>query len=180
MTLGELSKRLAQEVNDLPDHDAVTDVFDYLAGAIFCLKKCEALPFWERKSGRLKNYKRKVSEYLSGIPDGVQPNEYWVSGCFVNSAMLRIAACYDRIPKLILKKSKGEAHSLMESLWGKGNESSYANWKAVYVEVNSLKHDASGLASGRKVSRDTVVDALKEIASILEVKKEDIVKAYRK
>jgi len=37
----------------LPENDAVTDVFDYLAGAIFSLQNCAALPFLNRKSKQL-------------------------------------------------------------------------------------------------------------------------------
>jgi hypothetical protein len=176
LTLTELSERLAREFEDLPDHAAVTDVFDYLAGAIFSLKNCEPQPFLNRKGGQVANYKKMLSQYLSEIPEGRSPNRYWVSGYYVDSVMLRIAACYDRIPKLILKKNKGNAHELMRSIWG--DASSYANWKAVYEEVNKLKHDPAGLAFGRQVGKDEVMGALNEIVSLLEAKKKVIISVY--
>jgi hypothetical protein len=177
-TLKDLSQRLARELADLPDHDAVTDVFDCLAGAIFSLKQCADLPFWERKGRRLKGYKTRVSQYSFRILDGESPSQYWVSGYFVNSAMLRIAACCDRIPKMILKKDAGNAHASMEALCGKDNERDYKNWKTVYKEVNKIKHDASALAFGRYASKSQVIAALEEIVSTLEAKKIDIRQAY--
>ena len=190
-TLAQLSKQFAQQLDELPDHDAVTDVFDYLAGAIYSLKQCEALRSWNRKGGRLTNYKKKVSQYLSEIPNGKPPNEYWISGYFLNSTMLRIAACYDRIPKLILKRDKlkrnESAHTLMNSVLASvavgGVAASFCmncpSWKAVYKEVNKLKHDRSSFAGGRSVSKDDVKGALEEIASLLEAKKNEIAHAYR-
>jgi len=175
-TLEDLSKRLARELNDLPDHPAVADVFDYLAGAIFSLKHCAALPFLNRKGGQVAGYKKILSRYLSAIPEGRSPNPYWVCGFYFNSAMVRIAACYDRIPKMILKRKKGKAHKLMESVWG--DSSSYPKWKAVYKEVNKLKHAAVGLGLGRGVSMGDVMAALLEIVSLLEAKKIDIISAY--
>jgi len=178
--LASLSKRLAQELDGLPDREAITDVFDYLAGAIYSLKKCEDFKFWSRSGQRLTNYKKKVCQYLAEIPQGKAPNQYWISGYFFNSAMLRIAACYDRVPKLILKKGKlkgkENAHLLMASVFGNGSR--YAKWTAVYQEVNSLKHDASGLASGRHVAKDDVMAALTEVVSLLEEKQKDIASAY--
>jgi hypothetical protein len=178
--LQALSKRLAQELDALPNHDAITDVFDHLCGAVYSLKKCEQLRFWTRHGQRLTNYKKKVSQYLAEIPQGVSPNEYWISGYFFNSALMRIAACYDRVPKLILKKGtvkKNEnLHSLMKSLFG--DESRYAKWKAVYEEVNRLKHDAYGLATGRSVAKDDVLAAITEVVSLLQEKRNDIASAY--
>jgi hypothetical protein len=176
LTLKEISNRLAHELDDLPDHPAVVDVFDYLAGAILSLELA-GRDFLNRRGGQVANYKKMLSGYLSEIPKGRSPNPYWVCGYYVNSAMLRIAACYDRIPKMILKKKKGKAHQLMQAICT--DPSSYANWKAVYEEVNKLKHEAEGLASGRHVSKDEVMRALKEIVSLLETKKSSIITAYR-
>lgn len=176
MTLTEISKRLAQGLDDLPDHPAVVDVFDYLAGAIFSVVRAGP-QFLNRRGGQVANYKKMLSRYLSEMPDGPSPNPYWVCGYYVNSAMLRIAACYDRIPKMILKRKKGNAHQLMQAICV--DPSSYANWRAVYEEVNKLKHDAEGLASGRHVSKDEVMRALNEIVSLLETTKSAVIAAYR-
>jgi len=176
LTLADLSERLAQQLDALPENDAVRDVFDYLAGAVFSLQNCAALPFLNRKSKQFAISKKTLSQYLSEMPEGKSPNRYWVCGYYVNSAMVRIAACYDRIPKMISKKKNGKAHELMQSIWA--DPSRYANWKAVYEEVNKLKHEAAGLASGRGVSRDEVMSALNEIVLLLAEKKEDIVRTY--
>ena len=156
------------------------DIFDYLAGAVFSLEKCHDLRFWNRQTGFLSGYKNRIAEYLRQIPSGLEPTPYWVSGYFVNSAMIRVAACYDRIPKLILKKKKlkdGEtAHSLMKSLLD--DPSRYANWNSVYTEVNRLKHDKEGLAPGRQVSKDEITKALVEIVSLLEEKQGDLLSSY--
>jgi hypothetical protein len=180
LTLAQTANKLATLLDSLPDHPAVVDIFDYLAGAVFSLEKCHALPFWNRRAGFLLDYKNRISEYLRQMPSGSEPNPYWVSGYFVNSAMLRVAACYDRIPKLILKKKKlklGETvHSLMESLLD--DPSRYANWKAVYTEVNRLKHAKQGLALGRRVSRAEIAKALVEVVSLLEEKLTDLLNGY--
>jgi hypothetical protein len=176
-SLSELSKRLAQELDSLPDHQGIVDVFDYLAGAVYSLNRPEAQSLWNRKRGRLPSYKKRVSLYLSEIPGGVDPNPLWTGGYFLNSAMLRIAACYDRIPKLSLSRTRGKkgcAHSRMESFLVKGKNC--PAWRAVYDEVNNLKHTPEGLASGRNVTKDQVIEALAEIVSALEEKRGELSK----
>jgi len=174
-SLRELSTQLAKQLDDLPDDQAIVDVFDYLAGVVYSLKRLEGVPVWNRRGERLPGYKKRVSLYLSRIPEGEEPNAYWTSGYFLNSAMLRVAACYDRIPKLLLSpgaRKKGNAHSRMESFLGAGTACS--NWRNIYCEVNALKHKRQGLAAGRRVTRDQVIEALAEIVSTLEERKSQL------
>jgi hypothetical protein len=171
-SLKDISTKLAKQLDVLKDHEGIVDVYDSLAGAIYSLKRLDELLSWNRTGPRLPDYKDRVSLYLLNIADGIEPMSIWVSGYFLNSALQRIAACYDRIPKLLFKgRANEKAHERMQSFLGVTEaENKRTKWHAVYVEVNSLKHEEAGLASGRKVTKDDAVEALAEIASALEVK----------
>jgi hypothetical protein len=169
-SLQDLGDRLAKLLDDLPDNEGIVDVFDFLAGAVYSLKRMDGLSVWGRKNQpRLPNYKAQVSSYLSTIPNGKEPKQVWISGYFLNSALQRIAACYDRIPKLILssgKCKKGNVEDRMKSFLA--DPKSVTTWRDVYKEVNALKHDREGIAAGRSVANNEAILALAEIVSTLE------------
>jgi hypothetical protein len=169
-SLQELSNRLAKLLDDLPNNEGIVDVFDFLLGAIYSLQHLEGVFVWNRRGQHFPNYKIKVSLYLSEY--GENHNQHWINGYFLNSALQRIAGCYDRIPKL-LSSSGGEreTHPRMQSFLGISDaDNQLTKWWAVYKEVNILKHDQQGLATGRSVTKDDAVQALSEIVSALENK----------
>lgn len=132
-----------------------------------------------RDAGRLSNYRSKLTGYVAAMPEGKQPADYWLSGYFLNSSLQRIAACYDRIPKLFLGIKKGDRrspHVLMMAIFG--DERTYRNWKAVYSEMNPLKHWAVGLSQKRGVGKEEAIQALEEILSLVEAKKPELAKVY--
>jgi hypothetical protein len=177
--LAEIARRLSRLLSEVPDDEAVVDTLDYLAGALYSLFQLEPLPFWERRGPRLPDYRSKLRRYVADMAHGEQPGDYWLSGYFLNSALQRIAGCYDRIPKLFLGIEKGDRrppHELMTAIFG--DERNYRNWKALYSEMNPLKHWAVGLSQKRAVGKSEAIRALEEILSLVQAKKPELVKVY--
>lgn len=174
----QVSARLRSVFSDMPDKDEIIDTFDYIIGAIYSLLAMDGLPFWERPGSRLPDYQKKLVEHWKSVDSGASPGPYWLSGYFFNCALVRIAASFDRVPKLIQgipRRDPRKAHELIGLLV---DSSKTAKWKLVYDEVNPLKHWAIGLSEGRNVSIDTAVAALEEAADLLETHKTGLQKRY--
>jgi hypothetical protein len=179
--LAEIAGRLSQLLGEVPDDEAVIDTLDYLAGALYSLFQLEPLPFWKRSGPRLPNYKSKLTGYVADMAEGKQPGGYWLSGYFLNSSLQRIAGSYNRIPKMFLgikKRDKRDrsAHDLMMAVFG--DEKNYPNWKAVYCEMNPLKHWAVGLSAKRGVGKEEAIKALEEMLVLVEAKKPELAKIF--
>jgi hypothetical protein len=119
--------------------------------------------------GYLTKYVLEVLE----VAGGAELNKVWLAGFFFNSAIQRIAACYDRIPKL-LDASGDSAPERMKKV----NRGDYGDWHKVYREVNSLKHDPEGTWEGRHVSKEVAFRAMDQLILFLEDKKPDLVAKF--
>jgi len=136
---------------------------------------------WERRGPRLSGYKQKLSTYVREMPGGADPGPYWLSGYFFNSAIQRIAASYDRVPKLVLgvrDRDPRSAHELMAAAFG--DQARFTSWKSVYLEVNPLKHWAIGLAEKRQVGKEDAVRALEEMLDLMEASKMKLKEQYQR
>jgi flagellar basal body-associated protein FliL len=99
----------------------------------------------------------------------------WLAGFYFNSAIQRIAAVYDRVPKLVGDRYKGTPHERMAAV----NADDYADWRAVYTEMNSFKHDVEGRAKGRVVTMEIALNAADQAIGLLERKAADIASKYQ-
>src|ERR1700732_2736263 len=93
----------------LPDHDAVTDILDYTVGALYGLSRAVESGFVDRPAGWHNTYRPHLPQYVERILKDESLNEKWLAGFYFNSAIQRIAACFDRIPKLL--GAAGKNHS---------------------------------------------------------------------
>ncbi len=174
-----ISKNLFNLLNALPNHVAVVDTLDYLVGALYSLANAQELGFKDRPSSYPAEYSAHLSNYTLNIAEKTQPHASWLAGYFFNSAIQRLAAAYDRIPKLLGAREKVHSKSISAKQRMKEvNTYDHANWTKVYDEVNAFKHDISGKGEGRSVTMADVMGAFAETTALLNNKADAIKKRY--
>lgn len=158
----------------LPDHDAITDVFDYLVGAQYGLMRAIEIGFVDRPGTWHRAYRPHLPQYVEHIAAQEPVNNFWLAGFYFNSGIQRLAACFDRIPKLM--GARGDtAPKRMKNV----NPQKYEKWRKVYEEINAFKHDISGRAKGRLVSMSEAVQAFEEIVALLRRNEATLAATYR-
>jgi hypothetical protein len=176
----DLKTRLQQSAQDLrallvtlPDHPAVTDVCDYTLGAYYGLGHAMSLGFVNRPGPWQSAYRPHLTQYVERMLKGMPVNRRWIAGFYFNSAIQRIAACFDRVPKL-LKVGGKNAFKRM----GAANTGSYTAWGKVYAEMNVYKHDPAGRAAGRTVTVEDAVAAFGELVKLLKASETRLTDLY--
>lgn len=170
--------RSADELKTLlvqfPDRDAITDVLDYVVGAFYGLTKAIEVGFVDRPSGWHSAYRSHLPKYVDDIKTGKPPNAHWLGGFYFNSAIQRLAACFDRIPKLLRARGKN-VRARMTHVNPKGCPA----WANVYGEINAFKHDVAGKAAGRTVSVADAAQAFEELVTLLKANEAKVIALYR-
>src|SRR5262245_2122742 len=126
-------------LRSLPDHDATTDTLDYVVGVLYGLVRAGDLEFLDRPRRFDPSYRPFLTKYILDIVERRQVHRLWIAGFYFNSAIQRLAASYDRIPKLL-----GAAGASAKDRMKNANTTPHQEWASVYAEVNSLKHDPKG------------------------------------
>ena len=171
--LHDFANRLSDLLRNLRDEDAITDTLDYVLGALYGLDRAHELGFRDRTMPHGDNYRPHLANYAIGISRNETLNTFWMAGFYFNSAIQRIAAAFDRIPRMLgVKVVKRE--STQDRMKKIAAPASFANWLNVHKEVNRLKHPSEGLAAGRKVTMDRALAAFEELISLLETKKSEL------
>jgi hypothetical protein len=177
----EMRAQLRNQANDLkqlaielPDHEAVTDVLDYVIGALFGLMSAIDQGFLDREGSWHTTYRPHFAQYIEYICETKPLHHLWLAGFYFNSGIQRIAACFDRIPKL-LQASGSNVHERMKSV----NKGKYDAWGKVYKEINAYKHDAEARAAGRTVTLEDSVQAFRETVHLLVASKDHISQYYK-
>jgi hypothetical protein len=100
----------------------------------------------------------------------------WTAGVYFNNALFRLAGVYHRVLKIAAcaPTTRKFPHQLMSQVQKsyiavKGASWKHANIKAIYREVNGLKHTPEGISSGRTSQFLQAVDAVQETLLIIEV-----------
>jgi hypothetical protein len=156
------AKDLKSLLITLPDHYAITDIFDYILGALYGLSRAIEIGFIDRPAGWHNTYRPHLPQYVGCILEKKKLNDKWLAGFYFNSAIQRIAACFDRIPK-----SLGATGPNARARMAKVSEQTMVAWDKVYTEVNALKHDVTGRAQGRTVGIEDAVNAFTEVVGFL-------------
>ena len=170
--LEEFGAALHQLVLQLPDHDAVTDTLDYLLGALFGLTRAHELGFRDRTGAHFPVYRPHLANYALQIPKNQSVNKLWLGGFYFNSAIQRIAAAFDRIPRMLgaKKKKKVGAKRLPTSAkerMTEVNNTAFDKWQKIYDEVNAFKHDPEGRAAGRTVEMSDAIESFEQMLNLL-------------
>ena len=126
------------------------------------LQKAIELGFVDRPAAWHSTYRPHLPQYVDAIQKSKPLNELWLAGFYFNSSIQRLAACFDRIPKL-LQAAGINARNRMAAV----NSSAYAEWDAVYEEINAFKHDAVGRATGRRVGMSEAVIPFTQAVSLI-------------
>jgi hypothetical protein len=179
MTLEALANEFADILDALPADRSIVDCVDYAAGAVFALVSVGQHKYWDRRGPFLRDYKLRVARCLREIAIHDHLNEYWLGGFFFYSAVQRIAALYDRLPRLLLRlpgTDRTNPHELFRRIYGADDH--FPAWKQIYCEFNLLKHLPEGMSAGKKISIDDAIGALNEIARFFNERRSELQKSY--
>lgn len=174
-----LANHFADLLEAVPDHPSIVDCLDYVTGAVFALLSMSQHKYWDRHGSFLTDYKRRLVGHLRNMAAGAPLNEYWIGGFYFYSAAQRVAAAYDRLPRLLLKvpgTDHTSPHELFKRIYGKDDR--FPAWKQIYCEFNPLKHWPEGMSAGKKFSPDDAIKALEEIVEFLQEKQSELRAAY--
>ena len=178
----DFSNRLHNLLRELPDDLAITDTLDYVIGALYGLAKAIDLKFADRAGESDPMYRPFLSQYVLSIVELEPLHPSWLAGFYFNSAIQRIAACYDRIPRLLGAKEKkgGNANTRMAGVNGSKDEDCQRieHWKKVYDEFNPFKHAPEGKALGRGAGMEDALKASDELLRLLETNKPTLVARF--
>ena len=160
-TLEDLASLILPIVRNNAD---LVPLLDFTAGAIFCLMKAKRLGFKDRPGPLHAKYQASVTQYITEMSEGRFPqNRLWIAGWHFNSALVRIAAAYERAMKSFSGRKNGNRKELLKDF----SPFTHAKLDAVYEEVNSLKHDVNAGEAGRTVSFQEAIDALAELVAFI-------------
>lgn len=181
--LSEQALALYRLLNDLPQNPAVTDTLDYILGAFYGLYRADASEFKDRSTAYVPEYHAHLANYAINLAEGKGMDSVWTAGFFFNSGIQRLAAAFDRVPKMLGADSKKRMGSVRKPTTAKErmtavNPVPHRLWEKVYDEVNEFKHSPEGLAAGRSVTMDDAVSACAEVLDLLERSKEAITQKF--
>jgi hypothetical protein len=174
---------LSELLLSLPEGDAITDTLDYILGALHGLSSAHRTGFVDRPSAFVPFYRAYLVNDALNVSSNKSLNPLWLAGYDFNSALQRVAAAFDRIPRMLganLNKRNGKkavATSAKERM-AAVNAKPYENWLKVYDEVNAFKHSPDGRATGRTVSMDEAVSAFGEMTRLLIDNKTKLITRY--
>jgi hypothetical protein len=168
---------------ELPEHDAVTDTLDYVMGALCGLSHANRIGFQNRPNKFVNVYRAYLANDALKVATDEPLNPLWTAGYSFNSGIQRIAAVFDRIPRLLGAKMKKMVRKKAVSTSAKErmaavNAKPYGNWERVYDEINTFKHSPKGRAEGRTVTLNEAVLAFGEIMELLSDNKARIIQLY--
>jgi hypothetical protein len=171
--------RIHELLKVLPDAVPITDTLDYLLGALHGLKQAADVGFRDRPSRYVDEYRPWLAQYALDIAFGKPLNRLWEGGLYFNSGIQRLAALFDRIPKLLQAPEELNGKSTTAKIRMKYvNRTVPASWGLVYDEINAFKHSPEGRALGRKVETKHALAAFDELLTLLESKVTELSKLY--
>jgi hypothetical protein len=181
--LDEFGVALHQLLLQLPDHDAVTDTLDYVLGALFGLVRAHELGFRDRTGTQFPIYRPHLANYALQIPKNQSVNNLWLAGFYFNSAIQRIAAAFDRIPRMLGAKKKKKVGTKRVPTSAKErmteiNNTPFDKWERVYDEVNAFKHDPEGRAAGRTVAMTDAIESFEQLVKLLNSSRAELAARY--
>lgn len=150
---------------------------DDFLGAIYALFFARHFHFADRPMGTQPE-PDKVQLRAEQVANGrLRIDGQWMAGFHFNSALLRIAAVYHRVLRVLANDHRRNVwvDELQNKLltdaryaaWP-GRPWSFANLQVIHTEVNRLKHDGAGVGLGRDARYAQALDAIEELLILLE------------
>ncbi len=162
--LSDLAGRIAKAVERFraKPKDPVVGALDDLLGAVYALVSAVEKDF-KGKPGP-SDFGAVVTRAQQLADGEVRKDGNWMAGFHFNSALFRISAVFDRLPK-----SFG-GHALARSRYQKKKGKAWddASAHAVRLEVNRLKHKASGVFGKRRKAFDEAKLAVEQLLDLAE------------
>lgn len=136
---------------------------DDLLGALYCLVFALDNGF-KGKAGasELKPVIDRANQIAKGE---IKDDGNWMAGFHFNSAMFRISAILDRLPKALAGSHEGAVAAYSAK---RGQTWSNKKAHAIRTEVNTVKHDDVGLWAGRNADMATALSAIDELLDLAE------------
>jgi hypothetical protein len=119
-------------------------LFGFIVGALYALHKAIMFGYTDRGEDNWAEL-RQIAEKVSHQDEITEID--WLSGFYFNSAIMRLAAIGERMYRYAGKQRDITPH--------------------IRKEVNRLKHDVLGVASGRTVTMRDALDAALSLSCIL-------------
>lgn len=159
----------SQEVAALAtSEDVFIGIKGFLVGAAFSLKKAQELGFIDNTDVR---YSEELNEIARQIATGKLPEQgAWLAGFYFNSALLRFAATYHIILKLMFDNVDESRKVLSEKavITGKVHPDDIDLLDKIYQDTNDFKHEGDKLLRYRRVqSMDDAIRAGCKLISLL-------------
>lgn len=142
--------------------DPIVSALDDLLGALYALVSAVEKGF-KGKTGfsEFEAASMRAKQLASGL---VRKDGNWMAGFHFNSAMFRISATFDRLPKALAGSYTGADIAYSETQ-GKPWQKTAAD--KIREEVNTVKHKG-GLWAGRNADIATTLSAVNELLELAE------------
>jgi hypothetical protein len=155
---------------EVQNNEPLVSVIDDLLGAVYALIAARQ----ENFRGKMGNSEfPPILNRAKLIAEGKPKNSgNWMAGFHFNSAMFRISAVFDRLPKSLAGCKHGEAccehgaaaryHKVKGKAWQ--NQQLHD----IRKEVNAIKHEAIGVYKGRQANLNAACAAVNQILDLAE------------
>lgn len=155
-------------------HPQAQATLDFFLGALYGLSLAVLHGFEHRPKGKAPDFEPLLKRTALLAKGEVRLDGKWMAGFHFNSALLRLAAVYQRTLKVVTKNtdSDKDVGTLLSELREK-HKGWAGNWtnthiRKVHKEVNDLKHASKGKIDGRDVNLGRALGAIEELLTIWE------------
>ena len=170
--LAGFSARIVQllEKPDVQNNEQLLSVLDDLLGALYALIAARQENFQGKiGTSQLSPILNRAKLIAAGKP---KDSGNWMAGFHFNSAMFRISAVFDRLPKTLAGCAHGEAcceHGAAAK-YRKAKGKAWPNQQLhdIRREVNAIKHEAIGVYRGRRANLNAALAAVNQVLDLAE------------
>lgn len=160
----------------------IVGLLDDLLGGVYCLILARQNRFQDRpdRAIEISAVQTRADQVQRG---DVRIDGRWIAGWYFNGALLRAAAVYHRLLKVVAEQPQTRDHVpvLRPKVAALYRSWTNAEWSSQHVdvvhdEVNTLKHTPKGVYERRTASFDDAVRGIGELLNLVEAwsKKDDI------
>ena len=173
--LTALARRIAQLLgSDPPVKQSLQACLDDLLGAVYSLMYAKRYKFVSRPQALgQKDIGNVLIRARKMAASKLRTEGKWTAGFYFNNALFRTAAVYHRSLKVTTGDETSGIKILIKKVEGLYKQARGVDWTSkgamkVNCEVNSLKHTANGIISGRKIQFEDAIAAIDEVLNLIE------------
>ena len=170
--LASLAARMVKllERPEVQSNQPLVSVLDDLLGAVYALIAARQEKFHGKiGTSEFPPILDRAKLIAAGKP---KTSGHWLAGFHVISAMFRISAVFDRLPKALAGCKHGEScceHGA-GARYRKAKGKAWPNQQlhAIRKEVNAIKHEAIGVYKGRQANLNAAFSAVSQVLDLAE------------